>query len=55
MKYFFVVDENEKRHILVAKNVDEAISIAANSVIATDCYELLPDTFQQPGFLISDK
>lgn len=55
MRYFMVIDINKKRHIVVAHDINDAKRIASASIQESECYELKPDTFNNPGFLISDK
>jgi hypothetical protein len=50
MKYFFASDKKGKRHIIVANDLLEAKSFGEFN----DIYELKEDTFNNPGFLISD-
>lgn len=56
MKYFLAVDTNKKRHIIVAHEIGEASRFAVEEGISTEClYELKADTFNEVGFLISDR
>jgi len=55
MNYYFATDNKSKRHILVASSLEEAKTIASNSITVENIYELLPDTFDTEGFLVSDK
>jgi hypothetical protein len=56
VKYFFVNDSQDKRHIVVARDQEEAESFVTTSgIIISDIYELIPETFNIPGFLISDE
>lgn len=56
MKYFFVLDDEEKRHIIVAKNVDNAVSLCTdNNIVADEIYELTEDIYHDEGFLLSDQ
>ena len=56
MKLFFLVDSKGKRHIIVANDQSEAVTIATNAEVSIrDIYEIKPDTYDKPGFLISDK
>jgi len=56
MKYYFVSDSNGKRHIVIAINEHDAKKVLENANLKIDdFYELTSDTFNQPGFLISDK
>jgi hypothetical protein len=51
MKYFFVMDKKKKRHVIIASDEKEAKSFVKN---LNYIYELKEDTFNSPGFLISD-
>lgn len=56
MNYYFVNDSKNKRHIIVAENEENLKEILRNSnVVSDNSYELEPDTFNEVGFLISDK
>ena len=56
MKYFFVLDTNHKRHIVIAKELSDVEVITKDSNLKIDyAYELVADTFTSQGFLISDK
>lgn len=55
MKYYFATDTASKRHIIVAEDLSAAKAIASDSIVVENIYELLPDAFETPGFLISDK
>jgi len=56
MKYFFINDTKNKRHIVVANELSDVERIAKDSKIKVDnFYELEPDTFKDEGFLFSDK
>ncbi|WP_213996164.1 MULTISPECIES: hypothetical protein [Tepidanaerobacter] len=56
MKYFFMVDSKDNGHLLVAADKQEATNIIENAGLEiADLYELEPDTFKQPGFLISER
>ena len=56
MKYFFAQEPNGKRHIVVANEIEDVATIFTNAnLILEDVYELTPDVFDAPGFLISDK
>ena len=56
MKYFFVLDKSDKRHIVVAENIDKAVEVIEKAGIKlADIYELKKDTFKEQGILISDK
>jgi len=56
MKYYFVEATKNKRHILVAENVEHLKNILDNAKQKyISYYELEPNTFKDGGFLISDK
>lgn len=56
MKYYFVKDIQDKRHIVVAKDEENLSEVLINAgVCVSDSYELKKDTFNDSGFLISDK
>lgn len=56
MKYYFVNDNKNKRHIMVAKNIESLKQILQNSKMKDyTYYELIEDSFKDEGFLISDK
>ena len=57
MKYFFAIDTNGDRSILVAKCLENAIKIYnqdEENPPLEDIYELTANTFNEEGFLISD-
>lgn len=55
MKYYFVKDTQDRRHIVVAKNNDDVERILKDAEIVSEYYyELREDTFDTIGFLISD-
>lgn len=55
MRYYFVNDNKNKRHIIVAKNIESLTQILHNSKMK-DCtyYELVENSFKDEGFLVSD-
>jgi hypothetical protein len=56
MKYYFVNDINNKRHIVIANSATELAEVLKKAeVVAVKSYELKEDTFDTIGFLISDK
>jgi hypothetical protein len=56
MKYYFVLDSLNKRHIIVAENEENLMSIVIDDkMTVVEFYELTPDKFTTSGFLISDK
>lgn len=56
MKYYFVNDSNEKRHIVVANSTIELAEVLKKAeIVVANSYELKEDTFDTIGFLISDK
>lgn len=55
MKYFFILDKGNKRHIVVAKNIVDALTVVEKAGIElADIYELKEDTFKEHGVLISE-
>jgi hypothetical protein len=56
MKYYFVLDNLGKRHIVVVENEEELKDLLKDADLVSDnFYELKSDTFECHGFLISDK
>lgn len=56
MKYFFALDTKQKRHIIVAEDSERAdIVIKSAGMEREELYQLMEDTFDIEGFLISDK
>lgn len=56
MKYYFVKDTKDKRHIVIAKDEEDLKKVLENANVASACfYELKENTFDNSGFLISDK
>jgi len=55
-KYFFAMEVNGNRHIIVAEDIAEANDVMESAGLKKEVlYELLPNTFSVSGFLISDK
>ena len=55
MRYYFVNDNKDKRHIIVAENEESLKRILEGPKMKVDSYyELVPDAFKDEGFLISD-
>lgn len=38
MKYFFVLDKSDKRHIVVAENIDKAVEVIEKAGIKSGIY-----------------
>lgn len=53
MRYFFYLDQENDAHIIVARSLESAQSIAEKAGLKSMCfYELGSETFKDEGFLI---
>lgn len=57
MNYYLVSEENGERHLVVAADEQQLNEVLKgdSSFRLKDYYELKADTFDQPGFLMSEK
>lgn len=53
MKYFFAQDLKNRSYLIAAHDEEEAMKLAASNQIDGCLYELTPDRFDVPGFLIA--
>lgn len=52
MKYFIITDTRNKRHLVVAADKEQATKVYAN---VKEVLELTEDTFEQPGFIMTER